>query len=231
MTDPGVSPATVGRLPMYLRTLLDLASTDVANVSSQELAELVGVNPASLRRDFSSLSISGTRGVGYDVKAALVVISAALGVDQQWPVVVVGAGNLGRALVNYGGLEERGFPVRALVDVDPDKVGSNVGTLEVVHVEDLDKVIAEQQILVAVIATPIGAARSVFERLTAAGIKSILNFTGEQLTQGESVSTGRAGSDDVVVREVDIATELQILSFYQQRATMEDRLGVGAVID
>lgn len=238
MTDAGVSPATVGRLPTYLRTLVDLAATDVASVSSQQLAELVGVNPASLRRDFSSLSITGTRGVGYDVKQALVTISAALGLDQQWPVVVVGAGNLGRALVNYGGLGERGFPVRALVDVDPDKVGSRVGPLKVAHVDHLNKVINDEGILVAVIATPIDAAREVFDRLVAAGIKSVLNFTGEKLSDGanrnsddSTSANGSAGPDDVVVREVDIATELQILSFYQQRGTVEQRLGVGAVID
>ncbi len=230
MTDAGVSPATVGRLPTYLRTLVDLAAENVANVSSQQLAELVGVNPASLRRDFSTLSITGTRGVGYDVKAALVTISAALGVDQQWPVVVIGAGNLGRALVNYGGLAERGFPIRALLDVDPAKIGSQVGTLEVLHADRLDEVIAEHRILVAVIATPITAAQTVFDRLVAAGITSVLNFTGEKLVDSPSAN-GQNRPDAVVVREVDIATELQILSFYRQRGTVESRLGVGSVID
>ncbi len=231
MTDAGVSPATVGRLPTYLRTLVDLASDNVANVSSQQLAELIGVNPASLRRDFSALSITGTRGVGYDVKQALVIISAALGVDQQWPVVLVGAGNLGRALVNYGGLAERGFPIRALLDVDPDKVGSQVGSLEVLHADRLDEVIAEYRILVAVIATPIEAARDVFDRLVAAGITSVLNFTGEKLVDAGQPSNGKSRREPVVVREVDIATELQILSFYRQRGTVESRLGVGSVID
>ncbi len=230
MTDAGVSPATVGRLPTYLRTLVDLAAENVANVSSQQLAELVGVNPASLRRDFSTLSITGTRGVGYDVKAALVTISAALGVDQQWPVVVIGAGNLGRALVNYGGLAERGFPIRALLDVDPAKIGSQVGTLEVLHADRLDEVIAEHRILVAVIATPIAAAQTVFDRLVAAGITSVLNFTGEKLVDSTGAN-GQNRPDEVVVREVDIATELQILSFYRQRGTVESRLGVGSVID
>lgn len=225
MTDAGVSPATVGRLPTYLRTLVDLAADNVANVSSQQLAEMVGVNPASLRRDFSTLSITGTRGVGYDVKAALVTISAALGVDQQWPVVVMGAGNLGRALVNYGGLAERGFPIRAVLDIDPDKVGSPVGSLEVLHADRLVDVIAEHDILVAVIATPTSAAQHVYDELVEAGVGSVLNFTGEKLVNHSADS-----SIDPVVRDVDIATELQILSFYQQRGTVEDRLGVGAVI-
>ena len=115
--DQPVSEATVGRLPAYLRSLVELASDDMASVSSRRLAEHVGVNPATLRRDLSALGITGTRGVGYDVKYLLFEISVVLGVNQEWPVAVIGAGNLGRALANYQGLASRGFPVRVLFDI------------------------------------------------------------------------------------------------------------------
>lgn len=207
--DQPVSEATVGRLPAYLRSLVELASNDVASVSSGRLAGLVGVNPATLRRDLSSLGITGTRGVGYDVKYLLFEISVVLGVNQEWPVAVVGAGNLGRALANYQGLASRGFPVRVLLDIDDELVGSSIGGIPVHHVDRLAELVAANGVTVGVIATSAEAAQSVADQLVASGITSILSFTADSLTVPEHV----------VVRRVDLATELQILSFYQQRDT------------
>ncbi len=207
--DQPVSEATVGRLPAYLRSLVELAGDDVASVPSSRLSDLVGVNPATLRRDLSSLGITGTRGVGYDVKYLLFEISVVLGVNQEWPVAVVGAGNLGRALANYQGLASRGFPVRVLFDIDDDLVGTEIGELTVHHGDRIPELIRERAITVGVIATSIEAAQSVADQLVDSGVTSILNFTAETLTV----------PDHVVVRRVDLATELQILSFYQQRDT------------
>ena len=211
MSSGEISAATVGRLPTYLRALIDLASDDIATVSSDHLAELVGVNPATVRRDLGSLQITGTRGVGYDVKYLVFEISVELGVNHEWPVVVVGAGNLGRALANYNGLSERGFPIRAMVDVADEKVGQIVSGIEVSHLDDLKGLVADLGIAVAVIATPASGAQEVSDRVVEAGISSILNFTAHPIVVPKHV----------VVRRVDLATELQILSFYQQR-------GVGA---
>jgi redox-sensing transcriptional repressor len=210
-----VSAATVSRLPTYLRTLGELAADEVASVSSAHLAALVGVNSATLRRDLSSLDIHGTRGVGYDVKYLVSAISLVLGVHQDWPVAVIGAGNLGRALANYGGMSERGFPVAAMFDVDPDKVGTTVAGLEVHHVDQLPELVMAEGISVAVIATPPSVAQAVADAVVAAGISSILSFAGQNLDV----------PDEVVVRRVDLATELQILSFYQQRGSAASRLG------
>lgn len=207
--DQPVSEATVGRLPAYLRSLVELAAGDTASVPSLRLAELVGVNPATLRRDLSSLGISGTRGVGYDVKYLLFEISVVLGVNQEWPVAVVGAGNLGRALANYQGLASRGFPVRVVFDIDEGLVGTEIGGLVVHHVDRLPSLIAEHGITVGVIATSVEAAQAVADELVDSGVNSILNFTADQLVV----------PDHVVVRRVDLATELQILSFYQRRDT------------
>ena len=187
---------------------MELAADDNATVSSDHLAELVGANPATVRRDLASLNITGTRGVGYDVKYLVFEISVELGLNQEWPVAVVGAGNLGRALANYTGLSARGFPVRCLFDTDGAKVGSDVSGIPVHHIDELAPTVAELGVAVGVIATPAESAQDVADALVAAGITSILNFTAHPIDV----------PDGVVVRRVDLATELQILSFYQQRS-------------
>ncbi len=217
MGPSSVSSATVGRLPGYLQVLAVLVEDEVSTVSSDHLADQANVHPATLRRDLSSIGFGGTRGVGYDVKGLVHAISVTLGVNQDWPVVVVGAGNLGRALVNYGGLAERGFPVRAVCDNDAARVGGVCGHLKVSHVDNLAALVADRDITMGVIATSADAAQGVADRLVAAGVKSILNFTAHPVEVPDGVTT----------RRVDLATELQILSFYQQRGiAVADGAGV-----
>src|SRR6266576_1172679 len=118
-----IPEATVGRLPVYLRALVDLAETGVTTVSSEALAGAAGVNSAKVRKDLSHLGSYGTRGVGYDVAYLIHQIRRELGLTQHWPVVIAGIGNLGQALANYRGFSERGFQAVALVDADPAKEG------------------------------------------------------------------------------------------------------------
>src|SRR5687768_12746209 len=132
-----IPEATVARLPLYLRSLLEVADHDTPTISSERLAELSGVNAAKVRKDLSYLGSYGTRGVGYDVEYLLFQMSRELGLTQDWPVIIVGVGNLGHALANYGGFGERGFPVAALVDADPARVGQRVGALTIRHVDEL----------------------------------------------------------------------------------------------
>src|SRR5919198_1239257 len=126
-----IPEATVARLPLYYRALLEMAEQRIPTVSSERLAEMAGVNAAKVRKDFSYLGSYGTRGVGYDVEYLLFQISRELGLTQDWPVVIVGVGNLGHALANYRGFTARGFDVVALVDADPAKQGEWVGELRV----------------------------------------------------------------------------------------------------
>ncbi len=214
-----IPEATVARLPVYLRILYDLAEQRVPTISSERLAELAGVNAAKVRKDLSHLGSYGTRGVGYDVEYLLFEMSRELGLTHDWPVVIVGVGNLGHALANYRGFSDRGFPVAALVDADRSKVGEQVGALTVRHLEDLPAIVAETGAAIGIIATPAAAGQEVADALVAAGVRSILNFAPTVLTV----------PDDVSVRKVDLAVELQILSFYQQRRTgarrPPDRLG------
>ncbi len=202
-----IPEATVGRLPVYLRALVDLAEAGASTVSSDQLADGAGVNSAKVRKDLSHLGSYGTRGVGYDVAYLIHQIRRELGLTQHWAIVIVGIGNLGQALANYGGFAERGFRVAALVDSDPAKVGATVGGVEIHHDDDLPELVAELDIAIGVIATPASAAQEVADRLVDAGVRSVLNFASAVITVPPGVS----------VRKVDLAVELQILAFYEQR--------------
>ena len=208
--DRHIPEATVARLPVYLRSLLEVAATGTATVSSETLAEMAGVNAAKVRKDLSYLGSFGTRGVGYDVQYLLFQMSAELGLNQERPVLIVGVGPLGRALANYRGFGERGFPVGALIDADPAKVGERIGDLVVRGMDDLDDVVRTTGVAIGVIATPAHAAQEVADALVAAGVRAILNFAPAMVSV----------PDDVSLRKVDLAVELQILSFYQQRSNL-----------
>ena len=202
-----IPEATVARLPVYLRSLLELTDTDTLTISSERLAEMAGVNAAKVRKDLSYLGSYGTRGVGYDVEYLLFQMSRELGCTQDWPVIIVGVGNLGHALANYRGFADRGFPIGALVDADPTKVGERVGALVIRGIEELPDIVAELGTSIGVVATPAAVAQEVADRLVAAGVSSILNFAPAVVNVPADVS----------LRKVDLAVELQILSFYQQR--------------
>lgn len=202
-----IPEATVARLPVYLRSLLELAEQKTTTISSERLAEMAGVNAAKVRKDLSYLGSYGTRGVGYDVEYLLFQMSRELGLTHDWPVVIVGIGNLGAALANYAGFTDRGFPVAALVDADRRKVGQRLGNLTIRHIDDLPAIAAEHNIAIGIIATPAGVAQEVADRLVEAGISSVLNFAPAVISVPEEAS----------LRKVDLAVELQILSFYQQR--------------
>ena len=208
----GVIPdATVSRLPMYHRSLLSLTARGVLLVSSEELAEASGVSSAKLRKDLSFLGSYGTRGVGYEVEFLLYQIARALGLTQVWPVVIVGIGNLGNALAGYPGFASRGFSVVGLFDTDPNRVGETVTVagkeIVVSDISKLPQVVLSSGASIGVIATPETAAQEVCDVMVRNGITSILNFAPVLI----EVPAG------VDVRRVDLATELQILAFHEQR--------------
>jgi redox-sensing transcriptional repressor len=207
----GIPEATIARLPVYLRVLYACAEQGIATVSSEELAAAAGVNSAKLRKDLSHLGSYGTRGVGYDVDYLVYQVSRELGLTQDWPVVIVGAGNLGRALANYGGFASRGFRIAKVLDADPATVGTEIAAgQEVGSADELEEVVARHSVSIGVIATPASAAQGVCDRLVGAGVTSILNFAPVVLTVP-------AGVD---VRKVDLSIELQILAFHAQRRSV-----------
>ena len=202
-----IPDATVARLPEYLRLLTESRDTGISNLSSEELADMAGVNAAKVRKDLSYLGTYGVRGVGYDVEYLIYQVRRELGLDHDWPVVIVGAGNLGQALAGYGGFGERGFPVAGIVDVDSRKIGLEIGGVTVRNLVELAAIVRRGEVSIGVIATPPAAAQDAADRLVAAGVTSILNFAPVLLNVPATVS----------VRKVDLAVELQILSYYEQR--------------
>lgn len=204
MPDRGDLPrATVRRLPRYLRALE--AHPDGSTIDSEAMAATADTNAAVVRRDLSILGFSGVRGVGYDVDALRALIRTELGLTADVRVAVVGAGNLGRALANYGGFDRRGFRVVALYDTDPNKTGDIVAGVPVKHLDDLISDGQTEGIDIGIVATPETVAQGVADLLAKAGVRSILNFAPAHLR----VTAG------VEVRQVDLSTELQILSYYR----------------
>ena len=206
-----IPEAAVARLAVYLRVLSAMAEQGVSTISSEELSVAAGVNSAKLRKDLSYVGSYGTRGVGYEVAVLIEEIERILGLTRNHSVAVVGIGNLGHALANYGGFPGRGFPVVALFDVDDDLMGIPVGGIPVNHIDEIPQVCAAREVSIGVIATPPAAAQAVCERLVSAGVRCILNFAPVVLQV----------PDDVEVRKVDLAVEMQILSFHVARRADE----------
>jgi redox-sensing transcriptional repressor len=202
-----IPEATVARLPVYLRILSEQFDIDVTKISSEELAELAGVNAAKVRKDLSYLGSYGTRGVGYEVEFLVYQIRRELGLTHDWPVVIVGSGNMGQALAGYNGFGDRGFMVGGIVDIDAAKVGAVVGGVRVRHVSELAQVVTARNISIGVIATPGLAAQDAADALVAAGVTSILNFAPTVINVPHGISVGK----------VDLAVELQILAYHEQR--------------
>jgi redox-sensing transcriptional repressor len=202
----------VARLPGYLRALTSLAREGIGSVSSEELASAAGVSSTMLRKDLSHLGSYGVRGVGYDVERLASEITSALGLTQDWPVAIVGMGNLGRALAAYRGFEERGFRVIALLDGSPRVIGEVVSGQRVRPMADLTSLVAEQGLAIGVIATSPEGAQQACDDLVAAGVRSVLTFAPVVLAVPEGV----------VVRKVDLSTELQILAFHGQKVAVPE---------
>lgn len=206
-----IPEATVARLPIYYRALSQLFEKGAARVSSEELAEVTGVTSAKLRKDLSHLGTYGTRGVGYEVEYLRFQIAREMGLNNDHLVVIVGLGNLGRALARYGGFGSRGFKIVGLFDHDPKLVGTKVGTgkseIEILPANQLAKTVKQLKARLGVIAVPAEVAQKACDDLVSAGVTSILNFAPVHLATPVGVD----------VRRVDLASELQILAFHEQK--------------
>ena len=209
-----IPDATVARLPEYLRALTGLAERGITSVSSEELAAAAGVRSAKLRKDLSHLGSYGVRGVGYEVEHLAYEISRELGLTQDWPVAIVGMGNLGHALAAYCGFATRGFRVVALLDDDPDVVGRQIAGLAVSPMSDLRRLVRR--------------ARHRHRRHRHPGRRPPRrSATRSSPPASARSSTSRprvlAVPDGVDVRKVDLSTELQILAFHEQRKALASR--------
>lgn len=198
-----IPEATVMRLAVYSRFLEHLQQQDVVTISSGAIAEGAGVSPAQVRKDLAYFGEFGTRGVGYNVEELCGHIRRILGLSQKWPSVLVGAGKLGSALALYEGFNIRGFHIVGVFDVVPDPVGNRFGSIKVLPMEYLERVIKRKHVEIGIITVPASAAQAVGERLVAAGIKAILNFSPYVLNLPA----------DITVRHVDFSLHLEVLTF------------------
>ncbi len=201
-----IPQATVTRLPIYLGYLNELMAKGVEVVSSSELAELAGGNGPQLRKDLSFLGEFGTRGVGYDTALLASQISDFMGLNRTRKVAIIGAGRIGTALLKYKGFSNKGFVISAIFDPDPSKIGLKIDDLKVKGLDQLEETLSENGIEVCIIATPAVKAQAILDRLIEAGIKAVLNFAPVSLKAPK----------DVTVRQIDLAVEMQILSFLSE---------------
>jgi redox-sensing transcriptional repressor len=203
-----VPAVTVPRLALYLRKLRELRARGVTRVSSKELARMIDLNAAQIRKDFSYFGDFGTRGVGYEVDRLIDAITRSLGLDRTWNVIIVGAGLLGTALARYRGFAEQGFKLVGMFDSSPTVIGANYGDGRVRNVADLEEFCQTERVDIALVTVPAGEAQATIDRLVAAGVRAVLNF-----------APVRAHTpDDVLVRQVDLSSELMSLSFHLDRA-------------
>lgn len=198
----------ITRLSIYLRCLEELLADGTRAVSSQQLAERFGLNSAQVRKDLAYFGQFGVRGLGYYTEELKGNLERILGLNQQWEVALVGLGNLGSALLNYRGFQQRGFRVVAAFDNDPRKVGMRIGRVPVFDVERIVPILKRRRIKMAVIAVPAAAAQAVTDQLVAAGVNAILNFAPTQLSVPKRVK----------VQNVDLSVMLKTLSFYTARS-------------
>ena len=207
MTENQIPDVVIGRLPIYLLKLNQLLRDGQKVVSSSQLAEMIGIPATQIRKDLSWFGGFGKQGSGYDVVHLLDQLNTILNLNRIWQVVLVGAGNLGMAVVEYDGFRRKGFEICAVFDNEPDRIGAKVGHLVVEDVEDLETYIKDHKVLIAALAVPASAAPAVANQLVNAGIKAILNYAPVTLRLPE----------DVVVSYVDPVLSLQKMTYYLPR--------------
>jgi redox-sensing transcriptional repressor len=204
---------TITRLSIYLRCLEEVLVDGMTAVSSQQLAERFGLNSAQVRKDLAYFGQFGVRGLGYHTKELKQTLERILGLNREWGVALVGLGNLGSALLNYRGFQQRGFRISVVFDTDASKVGRRIGTIPVCHAEKIVSILKRRRIKMGMIAVPAGAAQAVADQLVTAGVNAILNFAPTQLAVPKGVK----------VQNVDLSVMLKTLSFYTIQAARDAR--------
>jgi redox-sensing transcriptional repressor len=199
-----ISDSTIRRLSKYFRSLEYLVERGVETVSSDQLAEMDGITSAQVRKDLSFFGTFGKRGLGYNTKQLKKRISEILGLDQEWRVVIVGAGNVGRALADYREFKKQGFKISLILDSDPRKIGTKIHGLEVKSIKNAGELIAKEKIEISILAVPVSSAQKVADLIVDLGVKAILNFAPVSLKVPENVR----------VKNENMAIEIESLSYY-----------------
>lgn len=204
MTQKTIPDIVIGRLPVYLRALTRMLSQGRQVTSSQELGERLGISAAQIRKDLSQFGEFGKQGTGYDIKFLTKKIQEILKVDRIWDVAVIGAGDVGHALANYGGFHQRGFRITRIYDNDPSKIGTNFNDIRVIDIKDMKADIKKTGIKIVMLAVPAEVAQDLVEELVDAGVQAILNYAPVNLNVPQNVR----------VQYIDPAVHLQNMTFY-----------------
>lgn len=195
----------IGRLPIYLQALTRMVEEgQKSTTSSQELGERLGISSAQIRKDLSHFGEFGKQGTGYHINYLVEQLRRILHLDREWPVALVGAGNLGHALADYGGFKRRGFRISWIFDNDPDVVGRPINGMTVRHVDTLERVLRREQVQIAILAVPANAAQDLADRLVEAGVSAILTYAPISISV----------PDHVQVQYSDPVVQLQRMTYY-----------------
>jgi redox-sensing transcriptional repressor len=198
----------INRLSIYYRCLERISEVknlgDFEVISSSEMAEITGINSAQIRKDLAYFGEFGKRGVGYSLKNLSKELKNILGLDKKWPIIIVGAGNLGQALINYKGLKKRGFVIEGIFDNSPIKIGKKLRQIIVQDVKEIENFIKKKNIKIAVLTVPATSAQEVADRMVRGGIKAILNFAPIRIIL----------SPEVKIHNVDLSIEFEGLTYY-----------------
>jgi len=199
-----ISELTTNRLSIYLRCLNDLVAEGIKTISSEHFAEKFHLNSAQIRKDLAYFGEFGVRGVGYNVVGLRDHLTKILGLDREHSVAIIGAGRLGTALADYYGFQQTNFTVKAMFDADENKIGNEIGDLEIYDIKNFAEIAKKDNIDVAVIAVPAAFAQKVLELVSEAGIKAVLNFAPTPLKN----------ADGVKLNTVDLTTSLESLAYF-----------------
>ncbi len=208
----GIPDIVIGRLPIYLRTLKMLMTRGKEVTSSQELGEQLGISSAQIRKDLSHFGEFGKQGTGYNIAYLVRQLEKILKVDCVWPVILVGAGNLGRALASYNGFEDQGFRIVAVFDSNEERIGEQVGYLAVRSMEEMAPAVEQVRCQIAILAVPAEAAQDVAEKLVAAGIRSVLCYAPITLNMPKQIR----------VEYIDPVAHFQHMTFYLNKGCLEE---------
>lgn len=201
--DKKISMAVIRRLPRYYRYLQDLLKVDIKRISSKELSERMGITASQIRQDLNCFGGFGQQGYGYNVETLYKEIGKILGVERRFTTIIIGAGNMGNALANYGNFRKRGFDLIGIFDIDPNRVGQKINGIEIMHMDKLEEFMKENTVDIAILTVPSNVISEVAEKVAELGVKGIWNFSPQDLKL----------SHNVVIENVHLSDGLAVLGY------------------
>jgi len=207
-----VSIAVIRRLPRYFRYLSDLLKADIKRISSKELSERMGITASQIRQDLNCFGGFGQQGYGYNIESLYSEIGKILGVDRRFTTIIIGAGNMGNALANYGNFKKRGYDLIGIFDISPERIGKAINGLEIMHMDKLDDFIRKNKVDIAILTIPSQNVSEVAERVAELGVKGIWNFSPQDLHL----------SCNVIVENVHLSDGLMVLGYRIKESVMKD---------